>query len=1685
MSESDTPEGQYRARLAEWPWAIGPLYEAPHADLIERHAEGHLSRALAIGRVTAFIGSGASAAYGRIGWLELIDAVSDFYLDEYDRHSKALSGNLLAARIYVLLKKHHRSGTDSKAVDQLARYQLAADLSREMAPFRKAGDDFAARLAWMVRDAGGHVRWLFEQLGTHSALDNTSALESESLPSAWDTETKKTVTDIIDSSIGFSQLEPALRPVPADYTPARLHRVVAALVMLPDDERAQALDALLPPKGTTSGTVPYDPRASRISGDRDPLKIVLSEFKINRFLTTNYDHEIENLFHEAGYKASVPTGRGPAGLPSTPARAVWRDLVFTYDTSGELGALVSRDRSSEAWVVHLHGRAERGGPAHHSSAIIATEDDYRARYERLDKSRSVIDDTIRLTFGSSPLLFLGIGFDEIDLLRPLRQFMSAPGRMGDRLAVALLPRHSDEPSAELRKIDLLQRFGVYTIHYGGEWLFRVQAISRALSAALDARRRALGEEQIKDARAALTHEVNTPSPPFDFREDPQQVEADDHLWRDLRDLRHAVDAALTDGPLDERQILAHSIRARGAVTSITTAALCRKLRELQDVRDRWIRDWYTIPAPKAIDQHPDQLPLRRHLPVLVPALDVAWPDSFYSGAASQTFNALTSALRKAPTLAKPTPGQLNVGTRAFLFVAPRGLGKGHFFSALVSDARRKDFQELIGSRPYVQPAAFVNLSFSIEIASVFDRLAEYLWHHAPESGLPTDDDKKAWTSLAKDRIKRLELALRVWRQKKSPDTGRVLVAFNNVNMLFDRHGRPKNRQIRELFHVLVPDGDLRTGAPIDLVLVASGAAAPNFFGGGANGGGDPAPARSRRPTLLEREDISARGKQGARRMLEECGIRTEGDDEDPNRFVHVLHYARTSIVCTAFFPSVALLIAADAARNTTDPLPPLPGDPQGQAKSIRDLFTQDQGVWILRDPKKAFPLLLLAAIRRRNGLAGLLSGPDGGIHRGALCADRAEFAAWLGQGDPSLDTGDDAIKPIDDAFRYIYHACGDSRFALTLLFSAMNEPLASPDAEDAAKRQAMGEKVLRFKAAVCSQANRIPPVRRTDFIIRNVLEEMRDRHEAGAPLSHEASINLQRALGSSSPPPAPGLAMFDLQEAILWHLSVASIPLEVEVLCGCPLVRASARDALTQLDPAKENDDPAPIVQFAALLLVSRCLAFRLEATPPSKKAKDGSPDYRYSVHRMVQRHFLRRTGAGFIEYPDIDEFSLTLYANQPNDTPYLTVEGHEQLRRTVSALAVHPEGIDAGKREDEWPKSKDLQARRLRAAYSIVRSIYSVSAVSHFDIKHRRLDLPAHPAGTLMSPGFFEEHRRQILWLLHQARKFEDQPGAPAPFYAEDIVWLYNEAGVLSLAEGHLPESQSLLESADKAAEKIEPHELGPLRLLIRLNQAAAQIDRGRLQHADELLKHIVTQLKNEPDEAEGELLTIAEGYRAIVAHLKGYYEEAQKLYKRVSLKLATKRKSRAASLFARSHANLLLRNGDWHGARERIQVALQLATDDSHEDMRHLALLTQARRSVAGLNDPRMSDGETSRTIHANLNGIEQYARMMGMRKLASEVDEVRARLYLKNGDLQAAGTSAMNSLEVASLNELGIQKGAVLLLLADINLQRDHFSACRAYLEEAERVARETDYHIGTIDAQQIRDRLRAQDLTETRP
>lgn len=208
----------------------------------------------------------------------------------------------------------------------------------------------------------------------------------------------------------------------------------------------------------------------------DVLSCLRGDWHVSRFVTLNYDHEIERQLedHTFPYFSLVPRAVGDGEKPTAPAyepvplahaasarsrlgeRALSVDLC--PENIAELLLFAANFSSARVQVLHLHGSVR--DPA----TMIVTDRDYNRRYYAGGGWPSVLTDGQELLFRGNGIVFVGVGMNEDELLRPLRILAQAPGRES-RPAFALLPtsgEHKDTATA----IKLYQRYGIRSIFYG-------------------------------------------------------------------------------------------------------------------------------------------------------------------------------------------------------------------------------------------------------------------------------------------------------------------------------------------------------------------------------------------------------------------------------------------------------------------------------------------------------------------------------------------------------------------------------------------------------------------------------------------------------------------------------------------------------------------------------------------------------------------------------------------------------------------------------------------------------------------------------------------------------------------------------------------------------------------------------------------------------------------------------------------------------------------------------------------------------------------------------------------------------------------------------------------------------------------------------------------------------------------
>jgi hypothetical protein len=1683
---SEAEAEMYWQCLKEWPFAYGRLFDGPRPEVIEAHGIAHLYRALNIGRLTAFVGSGTSLAYGRISWRGLLDVTRDAVLASPTVRN---SPRAQTSKLRELLEEQGKN--TAGPAQQLAVFQLAESLSKEI------GERwFTQQVQWLVHDDRAHLELLIRKTfptlsdddiarGLWGEAPNDPRLSHRWLPRPSRMTGASPNTPELGNAAEFDELL---------NRPLTRYRILASWFALDEARRGDVWERFVEHirnlrESTGAGAYATRRHAPR-PGEHDPLRILLRDLRVNRFLTSNYDREIERLFMDEGYLRTRVDGTVTPSTRADPLASTFVDVVFSGGTTGELTVLASADRSRSGWVAYLHGRSELDG----SGEVIATEEHYRHRYARNDKTRAAVDDALRLAYSASPILFVGVGLEEVDLLHPLRQLLSMPTRVGDRVAISLDPELKDKRETAARQIELLQKYGIYSIPYGS--IGDIPVLHHAKTIENHVTTRLAADLKRQKASTAARGTPRTVQPAVralarakESLRDRAATSAIDLLLDAVRVAAGAPSAASAD--LLQR----HIMQVQGAFTELNTILLCQRLISLRKGWDTWWEAWQRLPSPRKVLTRTPTInghkTLRRHVVELLAA------DRLGVVPYTQTVESFLRALDS-----REAALQAAEGLRVFVLAAPRGGGRGHFLTALQSEISgaetREPPVEVVAPSPgqrrrptgYLpqllklldrnlsnRRVAIYNLGLSLEVSSLGDSLAEFLWSALPSEARTAH--AVARRSFSHDRLGLLQFVLRTLSEQ--PKQPRMTIIINAANLLFDSTGRPKNQQLQALFTILLSHGT----APIDVMLLCTESGVPIWF----RRAGQPAQDDGRRrstdhcesliaaPEQLIDPELSVRSQQAAAELMDSRFRSRKCDRGEAGRvrtYIHLLKPDRASAFVSAYFPGTSLALAVDLTA----------GDPEQQNWGNR-AFEAVLGT-AASEPSRR---LIQDVLSRKCGVPAIEERDAAAM---VAAAASAGWNAMLG-GDLRRAQGD----VLDDRFGRIQSAVGGGRFIVTLLMATIDEMLeaewTSSDAGFAQRPRALG-----FLDDVIISGERVSQAHRTDLAIDRVLRRLAERHEC-----------LERLPGALSGLDHldQGMPLFRLQETLLWHIAVIGHPVEAAVLAECPKVVQAVEDARLPVRDARRSgedgrgageverlpltlDERTDTVRAVLRLLLHRCLVFRIRpsnATSRGRRIPQGDEEKhaRFTTHRLVQRHLLRRMGAPAIEHPAVDRLSLTLYATQPNDVAALSTRIHEELRAAVAVLSGYPDHDNAAvwfaRHSTEGRRGPDERPRMLRAAYGILRSVYSVASVVRYQAS------AAVPTTGEHEPGLIEVHRQQLRWLLGRARDLRKGPQKPdgvryappdpsrtSPFYAEEITWIYNESAVLSLLQGHLKDALALFTLADRSARSFEPRP-GPVRSIIQLNRIVGQIEQGKLATARASLSELLDEDSERRFGVPEDVKLISRGYRALVAHLTGYGDEAEREYQAVIRGLMQQRLSRAASIFCRHYAELLRsRAGSDASVMKRavdmIETSIRLAAEDHHEDVRHLALLSEARIKLRG------ADAGISRRIHAMLDEIEAYARTMGMPILSCEVDEVRARVHRHNGDLKAASSHASSSLEVAAFNDLGLRRATLLVLLAEINFDRGMPATSRALLQGALGMGADLHHHEAVTGAQRLADQLR---------
>lgn len=284
------------------------------------------------------------------------------------------------------------------------------------------------------------------------------------------------------------------------------------------------------------------------------------------------------------------------------------------------------------------------------------------------------------------------------------------------------------------------------------------------------------------------------------------------------------------------------------------------------------------------------------------------------------------------------------------------------------------------------------------------------------------------------------------------------------------------------------------------------------------------------------------------------------------------------------------------------------------------------------------------------------------------------------------------------------------------------------------------------------------------------------------------------------------------------------------------------------------------------------------------------------------------------------------------------------------------------------------------------------------------------------------------------------------APFYRDEIMWLFNECGILSYTQGQIKDAGALLGMAEKVARSIEGKNGGPLTYRIGLNQGFQMLDSGKISAAQSYFKNIASQVASH----EKEVKYIAQGGMYICALHSGKLDTILEPLEDLIQKLVGRNRDRSAAILALYRSIALLEMDD-ERADKQLERCIELATRTSAEDVMLQGWVAYAPRLIAQ-KDPRGARW---------LREAEDYAMQMDMPRLLADVMIAKARIQLDIGDLSASATFATRALRISTLLGLRLKKLDAMEIVGQINRLRNGSDCDHQQYDRTLRSARNIGY------------------------
>ncbi|GAB4520311.1 MAG: hypothetical protein Tsb0019_21200 [Roseibium sp.] len=538
-----------------------------------------------------------------------------------------------------------------------------------------------------------------------------------------------------------------------------------------------------------------DSRAAS-TAPRDIVSTLLNDLRVSRIATLNYDVEIERRilrdlrlsgeseatdFEDLCEQTRTERPHKKRLLIESGVKKGAVSITLNSDNIGEIVNFSSYSRRFEKQVLHLHGRFDD------PENLVLTPDDYLRTYAQREISRESFRDAQQTLFEGNDVLFVGIGFKEEEVRRPLARFFANETYVRHDSRRAFLLRETSScpgcfqsggncPSCDRKDeafvLNEYQKLNVYTILFGGE---NYRMTKSWLVSCRKALAKHIGEVEkgpilpVKFWTKSLASELHSKQGE-DTRQGQLGVKDN---WGPFAKAALLCDANGSSAQLltePELTLLANLARREPSaaqlpvlkmlfdelISRVMARAANLELKLLKKESGNWWDAWGEIPVERRALYHlaSERIAGRagylwaRHCPVAIGRVvkldetdkeredqsghEPLGPDNWepLEGAIESAREQLRAQGSKEIKLQDGKKSRKEVQRRILRFTGQRGSGKGTLIRLLMRDANQA---KLFHRDTWNYSGAFVaHLSFSMEFASVAKALTRFFSRHAAE-----------------------------------------------------------------------------------------------------------------------------------------------------------------------------------------------------------------------------------------------------------------------------------------------------------------------------------------------------------------------------------------------------------------------------------------------------------------------------------------------------------------------------------------------------------------------------------------------------------------------------------------------------------------------------------------------------------------------------------------------------------------------------------------------------------------------------------------------------------------------------------------------------------------------------------------------------------------------------------------